>query len=70
MSLVAQVSGLVKNFHIGIFSDTINYVIKVKFCMIVLHVELYLFSTFSVILTLFQSRGNVIFFFFFASDQV
>ena len=65
MSLVAQVSGLVKNFHIGIFSDTINYVIKVKFCMIVLHVELYLFSTFSVILTLFQSRGNVIFFFFF-----
>ena len=46
MFLVSQVSGLVEKFNIGIFSDTIN-VINVKLCMMVLHIELYLFSTLS-----------------------
>ena len=48
--MVSQMSGLVKNFNIGIFLDTIN-VINAKLCMMVLHIELYLFITLSVILT-------------------
>ena len=40
--LVGQVSGLVENLNIGIFSDTIN-VINVKFCMMVVFTELYPF---------------------------
>ena len=35
MFLVGQVSGLVENFNIGIFSDTIN-VINVQLCIMVL----------------------------------
>ena len=58
MVWVGQVSGLVKNFNTGIFSDTIN-VINVKLCMMVLHTELYLFITLSVILTLFQNHSSV-----------
>ena len=41
MFLVGQVSGLVENFNIGIFSDTIN-VINIKLSMMVLHIEFYL----------------------------
>ena len=58
MFLVGQVSGLVKNFHTGIFSDTIN-VINVKLCMMVLHIEHYLFITRSMTLTLFHSHSSV-----------
>ena len=58
MFWVDQVSVLVKNFNIGIFSDTIN-VINVKLCMMVLHTELYLFITLSVTLTLFQGHKDV-----------
>ena len=45
MLLVSQVSGLVENFEIGIFSDSIN-AINVKLCMVVLLIELYLFTPF------------------------
>ena len=54
MFLVAKVSGLVKNFNIGIYLDTIN-VITVKLCMI----ELYLFITLSMTLTIFQDHSTV-----------
>ena len=47
-------SGLVENFNIGIFSDTINIMYN-KLCIMVLHIEPYLFITLSVTLTLFQS---------------
>ena len=40
MFLVGQVSRLVENINIGIFSDTIN-VMNVKFCITVLRIELY-----------------------------
>ena len=39
MFLVGQVSGLVENFNIGIFSDTIN-VINVKLRMMILRFDL------------------------------
>ena len=58
MFLVSQVSGLVENFTIGIFSDTTN-VINVKRCLMVLHTELYLFITLSVTLRLFQGHRSV-----------
>ena len=48
---VGQVSDLVENFNIGIFSDTIT-VMNVKLCMIVLLIELYLFIRLSVTLSL------------------
>ena len=44
MFLVGQVSGLVEKFNIRTFSDTIN-AINVKFCMMLLNIELYLFIT-------------------------
>ena len=44
MFLNGQMSGLVKHFNTGIFSNTIN-VINVKLCMTVLHLQLYLFIT-------------------------
>ena len=50
MFLVGQVSGIIENFNLGISLDTIN-VINFKLCIIVLHVELYLFITLSVTLT-------------------
>ena len=56
--LVSQVSRFVKNFNIGIFSDTVN-VMNVKLYMMVLHIELYLFITLSVTLMLFQGHSNV-----------
>ena len=52
MFLIGQVSGL------GIFLDTINE-INVKLCMVVLHIELYLFITLSVNLTLFQGHSGI-----------
>ena len=45
MFLVSQVSGLVENFNIGIYSDSIN-VINVKLCMMALLIDLYLFIPF------------------------
>ena len=54
MLFVGQVSGLVENFNIGIFSDTMN-VIKVNLFLMVPHLEIYLFVTLSVTLTLFHS---------------
>ena len=57
--VVSQMSELFENSNIGIFfSDTIN-VIDVKFCMMVLHIELYLFITLSVTLTLFKGHSSV-----------
>ena len=58
MVLVGLLSGLVKNFNIGIFSDTIN-VINVKFCVMVLLIELYLFIPLSVSWTICQGHGNI-----------
>ena len=46
MFLVGPVSGLVKNFNSGIYSDTIN-VVNVNLCMMVLLIELYLSYHFS-----------------------
>ena len=48
MFLVDQVSRLVENFNMGIFSDTVN-VINVKLCMMILLVELYLLIPFNVL---------------------
>ena len=53
-----QVSGLVKNFIIGIFLDTIA-VINVTLYMMLLFVELYLFIPLSVTITIFQSHSSV-----------
>ena len=58
MFLVVQVSGFVKDCNMGIFSDTIN-VINVKLCMVVLHIEHYLFIALSVTLTLYQDQKCV-----------
>ena len=46
MFLIGHVSGLVENFNIGIFSDTIN-VINVKPCTKILLIELHLFMPLS-----------------------
>ena len=46
MVFVGQVSRLVKNFNIAIFSGTMN-LINVKVCMTVLLTELYLFVALS-----------------------
>ena len=58
MFLVGYMSGLVKNFNLGNFSDTMN-VINVRLCMVVLLSELYLFITLSMTLTLFQGFSCV-----------
>ena len=58
MFLVGHVSGLFENFHTGVFPDTIN-VIKVILCKMVLHIELYLFTTRSVTFTLHQVHSSV-----------
>ena len=50
-------SGLVKNFNIETFSDTID-VKNVKLCMILL-IELYLFIPLSVTLTFLQGYSSV-----------
>ena len=41
-----------------IFPETIH-VMNIKLCMVVLHTELYLFITLSVILTLFEGHTSV-----------
>ena len=51
-------SGLVRSFNTGIYSDNLNVII-VKLCMMSLLVELYLFISLSVTLTIFQSHSNV-----------
>ena len=54
--LFCQMSGLVENFNTGIFSDTIN-VINIKLCMMVPHINLYLFFTlFSELDTISKSQ--------------
>ena len=58
MVFFGQVSGLVKNFNIGICSDTIH-VINLKLCMVVLFIEFNLFTALSVTLTMFQGHSNV-----------
>ena len=58
MLLVGQVSELFENVNIGIFSDTIN-VIHVKLCMILLLIELYLFTPLSVNLTIFEGHSTM-----------
>ena len=57
MFTVSQESGLVKDFDIGIYSDTLN-AISVTLFMVLL-IELYLFIPLSVILTIFQGHINV-----------
>ena len=52
MFFVVQVSGLVENFNIGLFSDTMD-VINVRLYVTVLIIELYLFIPLPVILTTF-----------------
>ena len=42
-----RASGRVKNINAAIFSDTVN-VINVKHCIMVLRIELYLFTPLSV----------------------
>ena len=54
MFFVVQVSGLVENFNIGIYSGTINE-INAKVCMMVLLTELLPVHT----LTILQDQGNV-----------
>ena len=58
MFLGGQVSGLVKNFNMGIYSDTIN-VIDIKLCMMVVLTELYPFMPLSVTLIVFQGHSSV-----------
>ena len=58
MYFVNQMSGLVRNFNIVIYSDTIN-VVNVKLCMMVILIELYLFLPLPVTLTIFERDSNV-----------
>ena len=58
MFSVGQVSGLVKIFIIGIYSDTMT-VVNIKLCMMVLLIKLYLFIPLSMTLTIFQGHSNV-----------
>ena len=53
---INEVSGLVENFNIEIYLDTIN-AMNVKLCMMVLLIELYLFIPLSVTLTVFQGQA-------------
>ena len=56
--LVSQVSGFVENVNTGIFSDNID-VINLKLCMMAILIELYLFISLSVTITIFQGHSNV-----------
>ena len=58
MFLFDQVSGIVRNVNIGIFSDTL-YVINFQLCRMVLHIGFYLFIALLVTLTLFLGHGSV-----------
>ena len=53
MFFVGQMSELVENFNIGIYSDTM-IVINIKLCMMVLLIKLYLFILFAMTSTIFQ----------------
>ena len=58
MFFVGQVSGLVKNFNTGIYSNATN-VINVKLCIVVPFIGLYLFIPLSVTLTILQGHSRV-----------
>ena len=58
MFFVGQVSGLVENLNIEIYSDTIN-VVNVRLYMMVIQIGLYLFIPLSVFLIIFQSHSDV-----------
>ena len=58
MFFVGQMSEIVENFNIRIYSDTIN-VVNVELCMMVLLIELYLFIPLSVALAILQGHSNV-----------
>ena len=57
--LVGQMSECVKNFD-SVFSNTIN-IINLRLCMMVLTVELYMFISLSVTMTIFQAHRSVSF---------
>ena len=56
--LVAQVSLLVKNFNVGIYSYAKN-VINLKLRIMVLLIELYMYIILAVTMTIFQGHSNV-----------
>ena len=58
MSFALVMSGLVKNFNIGIYSDII-IVINVKVCRMVPLIELNLFIPHSMTMTVFQGHTSV-----------
>ena len=58
MVLIGEVSGLVKNFNIGIYSDTMN-MINIKLCKMVVLTELYPLIPLSVTLIVFQGHSGV-----------
>ena len=57
MFYISQVSGLVKNVNVRIYSETVN-VKHVKLCQLILIIKLYLFILPSVTLTVFQDHSN------------
>ena len=58
MFFVGQVSGLVENFNIWIYSDAIN-VINIKLCVMVLLFEVYISISLSVTFTIIQCHSNI-----------
>ena len=58
MFFIGQVSGLVRNFNIGIYSHTID-MIQVKLYMLVLLIKVSPFIPLSLTLTTFQGHSNV-----------
>ena len=58
MFFFSQMSGLFKNFNIGIYSNTID-VKNVKLYLLVILIELYLFMPFSVTLVIFEGHSYV-----------
>ena len=56
--LFGEVSELVENFNIRIYSDIVN-MINVKLGMMVLLIEVYLLIPLAVTLTMFQGHKNV-----------
>ena len=58
MFFAGQVSGLLENFNIKIYPDTIN-VINVNLCMMLVLIELYVLMPLSMTLTIFQGHSNI-----------
>ena len=58
MFLVGELSGLFRTVTFGVFSNS-TLVIKVKVCMIILLINLYLFMPISMTLTVFQGYSSV-----------